>query len=394
MKAQGDVKKRLEKFKGQKIETLAIHGGQGADPHTGSLMPPIYQTSTYAQKEPSVPLGEFEYTRSHNPTRRMLEDCLALLEGGTYAMATPSGMSATDLIISTLNPGDEVICCDDVYGGTFRLFNGIKTKLGLKFKFISFDDVAAIEKASTDNTKLLWMETPSNPLMKIIDIELVSKLAKAKGWVTVVDNTFATPINQRPLELGADIVMHSMTKYLNGHSDVVAGCVILNDEALADELYVKQYSIGHALGPFDSWCVLRGLKTLAVRMNATNTNAVKIATFLEGHPSVEKVFYPGLKSNPGHEIAAKQMKNYSGMMSFYIKGGMPEVKTFCAKLKVFTLAESLGGVESLVNHPATMTHASIPEDIREKNGIWKNLIRLSVGIENVDDLIADLEQAF
>ncbi len=397
MKIQGDTKSRLKKFEGYKQETLAIHGGQEPDPITGSVMPPIFQTSTYAQKEPSKPIGEFEYTRSHNPTRRTLEDCVALMEGGTYALATCSGMSATQLVMGLLGPGDEVLCGDDVYGGTYRLLTTVLKKMGVKSKFLNLAELEKnpnfLKENSSPNTKLVWLETPTNPLLKLFDIQKISKICKENGWLLCVDNTFMSPIFQKPLELGADLVVHSMTKYIGGHSDTVAGVVVTSDEKLADQLYRDQNSVGYICAPFDSWLILRSLKTLPIRMRAHQENALALAQWLEKHPKIEKTIYPGLPAHPQHALAKKQMSGFGGMISFYIKGNMDDVKKFYSKLKVVTLAESLGGVESLVNHPATMTHASIPADVRAKLAISDTLIRLSVGLEDLSDIQKDLENA-
>lgn len=392
----GDSEKRIAKFKGQRLSTLAIHGGQEADPITGAVMPPIYQTSTYAQKSPGKPIGEYEYSRSHNPTRRMLEDCLALLEGGTYGLATSSGMSAIGLVTSLLSQGDEVLCCDDVYGGTYRLFTKVLPASGLKFKFGDFskdDALSVLEKMSSPQTKMVWLESPTNPLLRVLDIAAIAKVCQKKNWILVVDNTFMSPVFQRPLELGADIVVHSLTKYMGGHSDIVAGALILRDTKLAEKLYFNQNSMGSVLPPFDSWLMLRSLKTLPVRMKAHSENAMKLANWLSSHPQVEKVIYPGLKSHPQHALAARQMSGFGGMLSFYLKGGLSEASNLLQNVKLFTLAESLGGVESLIEHPGIMTHASVPADIRAANGMGDNFIRVSVGLEDFDDLTADLTQA-
>ena len=397
MKIQGDTKARIKKFEGMHADTLAIHGGQEPDPVTGAVMPPIYQTSTYAQREPAKPYGEYEYTRSHNPTRRTLEDCLALMEGGVYGLATCSGMSATQLVMGLLSPGDEVLCGDDVYGGTYRLLTTILKKTGLQTKFLNFAELEKnpnyLKENSSAKTKLVWLETPTNPLLKLFDIKKISKICKENGWLLCVDNTFMSPAFQKPLLLGADLVVHSMTKYIGGHSDTVAGAVVTSSEQLADQLYRDQNSVGYICSPFDSWLLLRSLKTLPIRMKAHEINAMEIAKFLEKHPKVEKIIYPGLSSHPQHALAKQQMTGFGGMLSFYIKGGMDEVKKFNSKLKIITLAESLGGVESLVNHPATMTHASIPADVRKALGISDTLIRMSVGIEQIDDIKKDIEQA-
>lgn len=397
MKIQGETKERIKKFEGYKQETLAIHGGQEPDPTTGAIMPPIFQTSTYAQHEPAKPYGQYEYTRSHNPTRRVLEDCVALLEGGTYALATCSGMSAIQLVMGLLSPGDEVLCGDDVYGGTYRLLTTVLKKQGVQSKFLNMAELESnpnfLKENASPKTKLVWMESPTNPLMKLFDIKKVAKICQENGWLLCVDNTFMSPVFQKPLELGADLVVHSMTKYMGGHSDTVAGVVVTSNEKLADQLYRDQNSVGYICSPFDSWLLLRSLKTLPIRMKAHEKNAQILAEWLEKHPRIEKCMFPGLKSHPQHELAKIQMTGFGGMMSFYIKGDMSDVKKFYSKLKVITLAESLGGVESLVNHPATMTHASIPPDVRAKLGITDTLIRLSVGLEDIDDLKKDLEQA-
>ncbi len=393
----GDPAKRLAPFKGQKLETLAIHGGQHPDPITGAVMPPIFQTSTYAQKSPGEPFGEYDYSRTHNPTRRTLEDALALLESGTYGLATSSGMSAIQLVLSLLKQGDEVLCCDDVYGGTYRLFTKVSGGMGLSFKFLDLSGPEALKRlegAASDKTKLVWLETPTNPLLKILDIEAMAKLCRAKGWILVVDNTFLSPIFQRPLELGAHIVIHSITKYIGGHSDTVAGCAVTDDKALAERLYFNQNSMGLVCPPFDSWMILRSIKTLAVRLKAHEKNAMELAEWLAAHPKVEKVIYPGLKSHPQHELAKRQMKGFGGMLSFYLKADLAGTKKFLERVKLFTLAESLGGVESLIEHPGIMTHASLPAEVRAANGIGDNFIRVSVGLEAIEDLKADLEQAF
>lgn len=394
----GDPKKRLEKFAGLHMDSLAIHGGQEPDPITGAVMPPIYQTSTYAQKEAGRPFGEFEYSRTHNPTRRMLEDALALMEGGTYGLATACGMNAVTLIVSLLSQGDEIICCDDVYGGTYRIFTKMMPAQGLSVKFADLSEVAAkpeqLLKYSSAKTKMVWIESPTNPMLKLIDIKAVAAICKKNNWLLVVDNTFMSPVFQKPLELGADIVMHSLTKYINGHSDVVAGAVILKRDDLAQKIYFNQNSMGAMCGPFDSWLVLRSLKTLPVRMRAHEKAAQALAEWLSKHPKVEKVIYPGLKEHPHHELAKKQMTGFGGMLSFYLKGGLTEAQSFLSKLKLFTLAESLGGVESLIEHPAIMTHASLPAEVRAQLGISDSFIRVSVGLEDLEDLKSDLNQAF
>ena len=375
------------------IKTRVIHAGGHPDKETGAVMPPIYQTSTYAQTSPGVHKG-YEYTRSHNPTRTRLEECLASIEQGKFALATSSGMAAEMLVMHALEPQSTILCGDDVYGGTYRLFTTVFNKLH-NFVFIDTTDLKNVESAiKKHKPALIWLETPTNPLLKISDIKKISSLAKKYKALTIVDNTFMSPYFQNPLVLGADLVMHSMTKYLNGHSDVVGGCLILNDEILYKKLWVLQNSIGPSQSPFDSWLVLRGLKTLSVRMEAHQANAIKIANWLEKHPKVDKVIYPGLKSHPQYSIARAQMSGFGGMITFFIKGGLKESNNFLKKVKIFTLAESLGGVESLIEHPAIMTHASIPKKVREELGIQDNLIRLSVGIEDCEDLINDLSQAF
>jgi cystathionine gamma-lyase len=392
----GETEKRLKAFAGMKFETLAIHGGQHPDPVTGSVMPPIHQTSTFAQKSPGQTYSGFEYARTHNPTRRSLEDCLALLEGGVFGLACSSGMNAVSLLLSLLGQGDDVLVCDDVYGGTYRLFTKILTPAGLRFQFLNLsveDPAAVLLKSATPKTKMVWIETPTNPMLKLIDIRKVAQVCQSKGWILVVDNTFMSPVFQRPLELGADVVLHSLTKYMNGHSDVVAGALMLRRQDLAEKLYFNQNSMGAIAGPFDSWLVMRSLKTLPVRMAAHQRNAMELARWLEKHPKVEKVLYPGLESHPQHALAKTQMSGFGGMISCYIKGGGAKASAMLSRVKIFTLAESLGGVESLIEHPAIMTHASVPADLRQANGIHDNFVRLSVGLENLDDLKADLDQA-
>ncbi len=379
--------------KNLKFNTLTIHGGQHPDKAYGAVMPPIYQTSTYAQAAPGDHKG-YEYSRSGNPTRHALEESIASLEGGNYGLAFGSGLAAIDCVIKMLRPGDEVISTNDLYGGTYRLFRRIFEPLGIKFHFVEMAETNAIEALVNKNTKLIWVETPTNPMMNIIDIEAIGKVAKSSNTLLVVDNTFATPYLQRPLEMGADIVMHSATKYLAGHSDVVLGLLTVKDKALADKLYFIQNSSGAICGPMDSFLTLRGIKTLHVRMQRHCENGRDIAHFLKAHPKVDKVYWPGFEDHPGHAIGKKQMKDFGGMISFTVKGNSLEntVKLVSA-LRVFTLAESLGGVESLAGHPASMTHASIPKEEREKTGIVDSLIRLSVGIEDIEDLKADLDQA-
>lgn len=374
--------------------TLAIHGGQRPDPSTGAVMPPIYATSTYAQASPGVHQG-FEYSRTHNPTRFAYERCAAALEGGQRGYAFASGMAATATLLELLDSGSHVIAMDDLYGGSYRLFERVrKRSAGLDFSFVDLTDPAAFEAAIGENTRMVWIETPTNPMLKIVDIAAIAERARARGLIVVVDNTFASPILQRPLQLGAHIVMHSATKYLNGHSDMVGGMVVVgDDDALAEQLGFLQNSAGAVQGPFDSFLALRGLKTLPLRMKAHCENAMALAHWLQDHPAIEQVIYPGLSSHPHHALATRQMSGYGGIISIVIKGGFDAARKFCETTQLFTLAESLGGVESLVNHPAVMTHASIPPDRRAVLGISDGLVRLSVGIEDVSDLRADLEQA-
>jgi cystathionine beta-lyase len=376
-----------------KFNTKVIHGGQEHDAAYGSVMPPIYQTSTYAQTTPGGHKG-YEYSRTHNPTRNALENALASIENGTYGLAFGSGLAAIDAIIKLLKPGDEVVSTNDLYGGSFRLFTKIFQNFGIKFHFIGMQNASNIEAYINSNTKLIWVETPTNPMMNIIDIKAVSAIASKNNILLAVDNTFATPYLQQPLNLGADIVMHSATKYLGGHSDVVMGALIVKDKELADKLYFIQNASGAICGPQDSFLVLRGIKTLHVRMQRHCENGKAVALFLASHPKIEKVYWPGFENHPNHDIAKSQMNDFGGMISFTTKGNnFKEAIKIVENLKVFTLAESLGGVESLSGHPASMTHASIPKEEREKTGVVDSLIRLSVGIEDIDDLIADLEQA-
>jgi cystathionine gamma-lyase len=375
------------------IATRVIHVGGEPDKETGAIMPPIYQTSTYVQSAPGVHKG-YEYTRTHNPTRSRLEECLASLEQANHCVVTASGLAAEMLIMHLLPPGSTVICGDDVYGGTYRLFTTVFHQMH-NFIFVDTTDLKLVEQTIKKNKPaLIWVETPTNPLLKITDIAAISNLAKKVKALTVVDNTFMSPYFQNPIVLGADISLHSMTKYINGHSDAVGGCMMMNSKALHEKLFKLQNSIGPCHSPFDSWLVLRGLKTLAIRMEAHQKNAMIVANYLEKHPKVERVIYPGLKSHPQHAIAKKQMLGYGGMITFFLKGDLKKSSKFLSTVKLFALAESLGGVESLIEHPAIMTHASIPKVVREKIGIKDNLIRLSVGIENVNDLIEDLEIAF
>ena len=376
------------------LGTLAIHGGQSPDPSTGAVMPPIYATSTYAQSSPGVHQG-FEYSRTHNPTRFAYERCAAALEGGTRGFAFASGLAATSTLLELLDSGDHVIAMDDLYGGSYRLFERVRRRsAALDFSFVDLTDPAQFEAAITSKTKLVWIETPTNPLLKIVDIAAIAAIAKKHGLLVAVDNTFASPILQRPLEHGADLVMHSATKYLNGHSDMVGGMLVVGDNAgLGEQLAFLQNSIGAVQGPFDSFLALRGLKTLHLRMKAHCDNALALAQWLQAHEAVSEVIYPGLASHPHHDLAKRQMDGFGGMLSIRLKGGFEAAKAFCERLELFTLAESLGGVESLVNHPAVMTHASIPPARRAGLGIGDELVRLSVGIEAIDDLRADVARA-
>ena len=376
-----------------KFNTKTIHAGVHADPATGAIMTPIYQTSTYVQEGVGNHKG-FEYSRTGNPTRSALESSLAALESGNYGACFGSGLAAIDCVIKMLSPGDEVISTNDLYGGTFRIFTTIFEKYGIKFHFTPMGDAKKVAELVNENTKLIWVETPTNPMMNIIDIKAMAEIAKANDLLLAVDNTFATPYMQRPLELGADIVMHSVTKYLGGHSDVVMGALVCKDKEIADEIYRIQNSSGAVCGPMDSFLVLRGIKTLHIRMQRHAENGEKIAHYLKSHSKIDKVYWPGFEDHPNHAIAKDQMDAFGGMISFTLKGNkLEDALKVVEKVKVFTLAESLGGVESLIGHPATMTHASIPKDLREESGVVDSLIRLSVGIEDVDDLIHDLEQS-
>jgi len=376
-----------------KFATKAIHAGQEPDPSTGAVMTPIYQTSTYWQKAPGDNQG-YEYSRGTNPTRKALEGCLAALENASYALAFSSGMGATDAVMKLLSPGDEVITGNDLYGGSYRIFTKIFANYGIKFHFIDLTDPDNILNYINSNTKLIWIETPTNPTMQIVDIDAVAKISKDNKLKLVVDNTFASPYLQNPIDLGADIVMHSVTKYIGGHSDVVMGALMLNDEETYKKLWFIYNACGATPGPMDSFLVLRGIKTLHLRMKAHCENGRKVADFLKTHPKVEKIYWPGFEDHPNHAVAAKQMLDFGGMISVTIKDATLE-DTFkvASSFKVFTLAESLGGVESLVNHPATMTHGSIPKEVREKVGVVDSLLRLSVGVEDIDDLLEDLDQA-
>ncbi|MDP3314270.1 cystathionine gamma-synthase [Lutibacter sp.] len=376
-----------------KFNTKTIHGNQKHDPSTGAVMPPIYQTSTYAQTSPGDHKG-YEYSRTANPTRTALENSFASIENGKFGLAFGSGLAAIDCVIKLLSPGDEVISTNDLYGGSYRIFTKVFENFGIKFHFVGMENAERIEQFVTEKTKLIWVETPTNPMMNIIDIEAVSKVAKKHKLLLAIDNTFATPYLQTPLDLGADIVMHSATKYLGGHSDVVMGALIVNDKELADKLYFIQNACGAVCGPMDSFLVLRGIKTLHVRMQRHCENGKAVAEYLAKHPKIALVYWPGFESHPNHEIAKKQMKDFGGMVSFVTKGNkIEDAFKIVENLKIFTLAESLGGVESLSGHPASMTHASIPKVEREKTGVVDSLIRLSVGIEDINDLIEDLENA-
>jgi len=376
-----------------KFGTKAIHAGIQPDPSTGAIMTPIYQTSTYVQTSPGKHKG-YEYSRTHNPTRTALQDSLAALENGKYGICYSSGLAATDALIKLLKPGDEVVCTNDLYGGTYRIFTKIFAEYGIKFHFTGMENPSDIANLINENTKMVWIETPSNPMMNVIDIKGIVALAKGKNIKVVVDNTFSTPYLQNPLDLGADIVTHSLTKYIGGHSDVVMGAIVLNDKEIADKLIFIQNACGEVPGPQDCFLVLRGIKTLHVRMQRHCENGRKVAEYLKDHPKVGKVYWPGLESHPNHHVAKKQMRDFGGMLSFTLKSDkLQDAISVLEKFKYFTLAESLGGVESLSGHPATMTHASIPKEEREKVGVKDSLIRLSVGIEEVEDLIEDLEQA-
>jgi len=378
-----------------KFNTKTIHGGQHHEKVTGSVMPPVFQTSTYVQTSPGKPVGDYEYSRAANPTRTALEDALASIENGARGLAFSSGLAATDCLLRMFKAGDEIIAMDDLYGGTYRLFTRLYKDSGIQFHFVDMNDLEKFQSLINENTKLVWVETPTNPLMKLADIQEIAKITKKHNILFAVDNTFATPYLQKPLDLGADIVMHSATKYLGGHSDVIAGALIVKDKTLGEELHFKQFATGATLGPMDSFLVLRGHKTLHLRVQRHCENGIKVAEFLSNHPNVERVYYPGLPDHPHHDIAKKQMSGFGGMVSFTFKTGKKaDSISFLEKLKVFTLAESLGGVESLANHPALMTHASIPEDKRLEVGITDDLVRLSVGVEDIADLLADIEQAF
>jgi cystathionine gamma-lyase len=376
-----------------RFETLAIHAGQHPDPVTGAVMTPVYLTSTYVQSAPGEHKG-YEYSRTHNLTRHALQDCLAALEGARHGLAFASGLAATDALLHLLDTGDHVVYSDDVYGGTFRLFDKVFRRHGLTFTPVDACDPGNVERAMTPRTRMVWLESPTNPMLKIADLSAIAAIARARGATSVVDNTFATPFFQRPLELGIDVVCHSTTKYLNGHSDVVGGAVLTSDAALYGKIQFLQNAVGGVPSPMDSFLVMRGLKTLHVRMERHQENAFRLARFLEAHPQVERTTYPGLPSHPQHALARRQMSGFGGMLTFVIRGGLPAARAFLSSLRVFALAESLGGVESLIEHPAIMTHASVPPETRAALGIADGFIRVSVGIESADDLIEDLERGF
>ncbi|GAC1370899.1 MAG: cystathionine gamma-synthase [Ktedonobacteraceae bacterium] len=375
-----------------KFSTRAIHAGQEPDPSTGALMTPIFQTSTYAQTGMGEHKG-YEYARTGNPTRTALEACLASLENGQHGLAFASGLAAEQAVLSLLSAGEHMVSCDDLYGGTYRIFERILRRYNIETNYVTAGAVANYEQAIRPNTKLIWLETPTNPLLQLVDIRAVAEIAHRHNILLVVDNTFSSPYFQQPLDLGADIVLHSTTKYINGHSDVIGGAVITNNDEIYEAIKFHQNAAGAVPGPFDAWLTLRGVKTLALRMKQHEENAFSVAKFLSEHPRVEKVYYPGLASHPDHELAKRQMSGFGGMVSFQFKGTLEDVDKVVRRLKVFTFAESLGGIESLVCHPASMTHGSIPREIREARGLTDTLLRLSVGIEDVEDLLADLHQA-
>lgn len=383
----------METHPEDRFETRAIHAGQDAEPETGALMTPVYLNSTYLQDAPAQPRKGYEYSRTSNPTRSALQDNLAALEGGSFGLGFASGLAATHALCSRLAPGDHVVAGNDLYGGTYRLFTRVFERYGIDFSFVDPSETERVSAAITERTRMVYLETPTNPLLSICDIAACAAIARQAGALTVVDNTFATPFLQRPLELGADLVLHSLTKYLGGHSDVVAGALVGNDESLREELAFYQNSVGAQLGPMDAFLVLRGTKTLALRMERHCENAGRVAEFLAGNDLVDRVIYPGLADHPGHEVAARQMDGFGGMVSFELRGGLEGAKIASTSTRLFALAESLGGVESLIEVPPLMTHASIPREEREKAGLRDGLVRLSVGIEHGDDLIADLDQA-
>ncbi len=375
-----------------KFSTKAIHAGQEPDPTTGAIMPPIFQTATYAQNGLGDHKG-YEYSRTHNPTRTALEECIAALEDGKFGLAFASGMAAETTILSLLSAGDHLVACDDLYGGSYRIFERVMRRYNVETTYVPAGNIATYEQAIRPNTKLIWLETPTNPLLRLIDIQAVAEIAHRHNILVVVDNTFASPYFQQPLKLGADIVVHSTTKYINGHSDVIGGALVLNNEEVYESMKFYENAAGNVPSPFDAWLTLRGIKTLAVRMRQHDENARAVAKFLAEHPRVEKVYYPGLPSHPDYELAKRQMSGFGGMVSFQFKGVYADVDKLVRRFKVFSLAESLGGVESLVCHPVSMTHSSIPKEIREARGLTDTLLRLSVGIEDAEDLLADLQQA-
>lgn len=376
-----------------RFNTLAIHAGQAPEATFGAVMTPVYQTSTYVQKSPGVAVDGYEYARTKNPTRTALEENIAALEGGKHGVCFSSGCAATTTLLQLLNAGDHVVSCDDVYGGTFRLFDKVFKRFGIEYTMVDMGDPAKLEAAFRPNTKMVWIETPTNPMLKIIDIERVATAGKKRGATVVVDNTFASPFLQNPLSLGADIVLHSSTKYIGGHSDVVGGVVVTNSSEINEKLRFLQNAVGAVPGPWDCFLLLRSTKTLPLRMERHCQNAMKVAEFLSSHKGVEKVIYPGLSTHPGHAIAKKQMRDFGGMITCVLRGGLDDSRKFLERVKIFSLAESLGGVESLIEHPAIMTHASIPVDQRAALGIADGLVRLSVGVENIEDLIEDLKIA-
>lgn len=383
----------MDKNKNMKFATKAIHAGQEPDPTTGAIMTPIYQTSTYWQKSPGDHKG-YEYSRGTNPTRKALEDCLAALENANYGLAFSSGMGATDAVLRLLQPGDEVITGNDLYGGSYRIFTKVYAKYGIKFHFLDLSKPENMIPYLNEKTKLVWIETPTNPTMQIIDIEGIAKITKAKNIILAVDNTFASPYLQTPMDLGADIVMHSVTKYIGGHSDVVMGALLVNDEKLYKDLWFIYNACGATPGPQDAFLVLRGIKTLHLRMKAHCENGEQVARYLKNHPKVDKIYWPGFEDHPNHDVAKRQMRGFGGMVSITLKDAdLQETFRVASRFQVFSLAESLGGVESLINHPTSMTHGSIPKEEREKVGVTDNLLRLSVGVEDIEDLLADLEQA-
>ena len=375
------------------LDTLAIHAGQSPDPTTGAIMTPVYLTSTYVQDGPGVHKG-YEYSRTQNPTRHALQDCLAALEGARHGLAFASGLAATDAILHLLDAGAHVLYSDDLYGGSYRIFDKVFRRLGVSFDPVDLSDPRNLERALREETRLVWIESPTNPMLKLVDLAAVAAICRAHGARTVVDNTFATPAFQRPLALGIDVVAHSTTKYLNGHSDVVGGAVLTSDDALFERLKFLQNAVGAVPSPMDAFLVLRGLKTLHVRMQRHAENALALARFLDGHPQVEQVTYPGLPSHPQHALARRQMSGFGGMLTFVLEGGLPAATAFLKAVRIFACAESLGGVESLIEHPAIMTHASVPKATREQLGIADGFVRVSAGIEHVDDLVADLERGF